>query len=192
MNKLFMFKKKLLKSLARVLPGNSLRVSFLRLSNYSVGKNVYIGEELIIIDDLQDRSVNLIIEDRVAISPRVTFVMHSAPNWSRIRNIVGDKRGRITIKQDSWIGTGAVILPGIEIGEGAGIRVIADDEWDAARQFAGLVPIQQVEQAVLVARHKDRHRRKSIRPDEPSEKLSSRTYPRMCRTRVTAVLIATP
>jgi len=61
----------------------------------------------------------LVIEDRVAISPRVTFVMHSAPNWSRIRNIIGDKKGKIRIKQDAWIGTGAVILPGIEIGEGA-------------------------------------------------------------------------
>jgi acetyltransferase-like isoleucine patch superfamily enzyme len=117
--KLNVVKKKALKSLAKSVPGNSLRIWFLRLSNYRIGKNVYIGEELVIIDDLKDRSVVLVIEDRVAISPRVTFVMHSAPNWSRIRNIIGDKKGKIRIKQDAWIGTGAVILPGIEIGEGA-------------------------------------------------------------------------
>jgi len=112
-------KRKVLKSLAKVFPGNSLRISLLRLANYRIGKNVYIGEELIIIDDPEDRSAVLTIEDRAAISPRVTFVMHSAPNWSKIREIVKDKRGKITIKTDAWIGAGAVILPGVEIGEGA-------------------------------------------------------------------------
>lgn len=114
-----MLKKKILKFIAKSLPGNTMRVWLYKKCNYKIGKNVYIGEDIIIIDDLKDPSTYLIIEDRVAISPRVTFVLYSAPNWSRIRNFVNSKKGKIVIKKDAWIGTGVVILPGIEIGEGA-------------------------------------------------------------------------
>jgi acetyltransferase-like isoleucine patch superfamily enzyme len=114
-----MLRKKLLKSLAKISPGNSLRRWLFRKCNYTIGKGVYMGQDIIVIDVLDDRSAALIIGDRVSISPRVTFVVHSAPNWSKIRNYGYEKKGRIVIKNDAWIGTGAVILPGIEIGEGA-------------------------------------------------------------------------
>ena len=96
-----------------------MRIWLYKKCNYEIGRDVYIGEDLIIVDVLKDMSANLIIGDRVSISPRVTFVLHSAPNWSKIRNYGYDKKGRIVIKNDAWIGTGAVILPGVEIGEGA-------------------------------------------------------------------------
>jgi maltose O-acetyltransferase len=92
---------------------------FLRKCNYQVGEKVYFGEGIIIIDDLKDKSTNLFIQDRVAISPRVTLVLYSNPNWSRIGNYVTTKKGKIKIEKDAWIGTGAVILPDITIGEGA-------------------------------------------------------------------------
>lgn len=111
-------RKKVLRYFAKMLPGNALRVWLLKKCNYKIGKNVYIGEDLIIIDDLSDPAIYLIIEDRVAISPRVTFVLHSAPNESRIRKFF-EKKGKIVIRQDAWIGVGAIILPDIEIGEGA-------------------------------------------------------------------------
>jgi acetyltransferase-like isoleucine patch superfamily enzyme len=107
------------KMLAKSLPGNSLRVRLFRSCGYTIGEDVYIGEDLIVIDDPEDTQSRLVIGDRVAVSPRVTFVMHSAPNWSRIRPYVNEKRGGIRIGDDAWIGTGAVILPGIEIGAGA-------------------------------------------------------------------------
>jgi acetyltransferase-like isoleucine patch superfamily enzyme len=115
---MIMIRKKILKYFAKILPGNALRVRLLRMCNYMIGKDVYVGEDLIIIDDLSDPATCLIIEDRTAISPRVTFVLHSAPNESRIRKLF-EKKGRIVVRQDAWIGTGAVILPDIEIGEGA-------------------------------------------------------------------------
>jgi acetyltransferase-like isoleucine patch superfamily enzyme len=114
-----MLRKKILKTLAKSFPANPVRIWLFKKCNYEIGKDVYIGEDLIIIDVLEDMSANLIIGDRVSISPRVTFVLHSAPNCSKIRNYGYDKKGRIVIKNDAWIGTGAVILPGIEIGEGA-------------------------------------------------------------------------
>jgi acetyltransferase-like isoleucine patch superfamily enzyme len=112
-------KKKLLKLIAKQLPGNGLRLRLLRMCGYTIGNDVYIGEDFIIIDDLSDTRLTLHIGDRASISPRVTFVMHTQPNESRIVPYVNSHRGSIMVDCDAWIGTGAVILPGVTIGEGA-------------------------------------------------------------------------
>jgi acetyltransferase-like isoleucine patch superfamily enzyme len=107
------------KLLAKYSPASSLRIWLLRMCNFSIGEQVYIGEDFIVVDDVKDNTRYLTIEDRVAISPRVTFVVHTKPNWSRIADFVNSRKGKITVRQDAWIGTGAVILPDVEIGEGA-------------------------------------------------------------------------
>ena len=114
-------RKKLLKLLSKHLPGNGLRIKLLRKCGYIIGRNVYIGEDIIIVDDLSGNqsTFNLTIGDRVAVSPRVTFVLHSKPNESHIVPYVNSHYGSITVETDAWIGTGAVILPDIIIGEGA-------------------------------------------------------------------------
>lgn len=111
-------KKKLLKMAAKHLPGCGLRISLLRMCGYIIGDRVYLGEDIIIIDDLDDDHFNLNIGDRASISPRVTFVMHTQPNESRIVPYVNSHKGPITIGADAWIGTGAVILPNVTVGEG--------------------------------------------------------------------------
>ena len=112
------FIKKLLKLFVKHMPLYQLRSILLRLCGYRVGKMVYIGEDLIIIDEPSDRAM-ISIGDRVAISPRVTLVVSSRPNFSRIASYVPVKHGPITIKDDAWLGTGVVVLPDITIGEGA-------------------------------------------------------------------------
>jgi acetyltransferase-like isoleucine patch superfamily enzyme len=112
-------KKKLLKLVAKHLPGCGLRIRLLRMCGYTIGNSVYIGEDIIIIDDLDDARFNLSIGDRASISPRVTFVLHTQPNESRIVPYVNSHKGSISINSDAWIGTGAVILPNVTIGEGA-------------------------------------------------------------------------
>lgn len=114
-----MIKKKVFKYIAKIFPGYGLRIWLLRKCNYHIGKQVYIGEDLIIIDDLKDSSTNLIIGDCASIAPRVTLVLHTKPNWSKIADYVNSKKGKIIIEKDAWIGTGAVILPDITIGEAA-------------------------------------------------------------------------
>lgn len=109
----------MLKFVAKHLPGCGLRIRLLRMCGYAIGKEVYIGEDIIIIDDLGDSTFNLTIGDRASISPRVTFVLHTQPNDSRIVPYVNSRKGAIDIGADAWIGSGAVILPGISIGEGA-------------------------------------------------------------------------
>jgi acetyltransferase-like isoleucine patch superfamily enzyme len=110
--------KKVFKQLAKHMPVYNFRAAFLRLCGYTVGSDVYIGEDLIIIDEPDDRGM-IIIGDRVAISPRVTLVVSSRPNNSSIAPYVPVKHGPITIENDVWLGTGVIVLPDIKIGEGA-------------------------------------------------------------------------
>ncbi len=117
-SKLTKIKKKLLRLIAKDIPGCGLRVKLLRMCGYAIGNDVYIGEDFIIIDP-EEMAFNLSIADRASISPRVTFVMHTQPNESRIAPYVNSHKGSITLCSDVWVGTGAVILPGVTIGEGA-------------------------------------------------------------------------
>ncbi|HUI90879.1 MAG TPA: acyltransferase [Chitinivibrionales bacterium] len=117
--KIIAFRKKLLKLTAKHIPGNGLRIFLLRMCGYRIGRMAYVGEDIIIIDDLGDASANLSIGDRAAVSPRVTFVLHTQPNNSRIVPYVNSRKGPIAVGQDAWIGTGAVILPDVTIGQGA-------------------------------------------------------------------------
>ena len=112
-------KRKLLKLTAKQLPGAGMRIKLLRMCGYVIGEQVYIGEDVIIIDDLGESQFNLRIGDRASISPRVTFVLHTQPNESRIAPYVNSHKGDITLEPDVWIGTGSVILPNVTIGEGA-------------------------------------------------------------------------
>ena len=110
--------KRFLKLLAKNVPGFQLRRSILRAAGYKIGKNVYIGEDLIIIDELEPRCP-ICIGDRVSIAERVTLVVSSRPNFSRFSKNMPTMYGPITIKEDAWLGTGAIILPNVIIGEGA-------------------------------------------------------------------------
>lgn len=111
-------RKKILKRWARNAFFPGWRVRCLQWCGFSIGRDVYIADDLIIVEELADRD-NLVIGDRVSIAPRVTLVTSSHPNHSRIRGFAPVARGRIVIEPDAWIGAGAVILPGVTIGRGA-------------------------------------------------------------------------
>lgn len=142
-------RKKFLKLFAKHLPGRGLRVWLLRRCGYTIGQSVYVGEDLIIVDDLDDRVSPLVIGDRAAISPRVTLVLHSQPNESRIVPYVNSHKGAIAIGADAWIGTGVVILPDVTIGEGAvvGANAVVTRSVDPYTMVAGIParPVKQVD-----------------------------------------------
>jgi acetyltransferase-like isoleucine patch superfamily enzyme len=110
--------KRILKSLAKILPGYQIRRGLLRAASYKIGKEVYIGEDLIIIDELEEIGY-LQIGNRVAIAERVTLVISSRPNFSRIAPYVPNDHGPIIIEDDAWLGTGSIIMPNVKIGQGA-------------------------------------------------------------------------
>jgi len=110
--------KRFLKLLAKQVPGHRVRRQLLRMAGYRIGEQVYIGEDLIIADELNDRG-RVRIGNRAAVAERVTLVVSSNPNFSKIRPFVKDIHGFIEIDDDAWLGTGAIILPNVRIGIGA-------------------------------------------------------------------------
>ncbi len=121
--------RKVSKMLGAALPGNALRRFLLRRAGYRIGKDVYVGEGFLVVDEL-GKPGQVIIGDRVAIAARVTVVTVSHPNHSRLRELVGVQRGPVIIDDDAWIGAGAIILPGVTVGKkaivGAG-SIVKDD-----------------------------------------------------------------
>jgi maltose O-acetyltransferase len=112
-------KRKLFKSLARMAPGCDLRLWLLRRSGYTIGKDVYLAEDVMICDELDDFVEKLVIGDRASIAPRVTFVLDSHPNASRLTEVMPGTHGRIVIGPDAWLGVGVCVMPNVTIGEGA-------------------------------------------------------------------------
>lgn len=105
--------------MARQIPGFQIRNILLRAAGYNIGRQVYIGEDLIIIDEMRDKD-KLKIGDRVAIAERVTLIISSKPNYSsKILPYAPIAYGPIVIQEDAWIGTGVIVMPNITIGKGA-------------------------------------------------------------------------
>lgn len=98
-------------------PHNSIRCFSLRKCGYNIGKNVYIGHDLIVATTLGSKECKLTLEDRVSIAPRVTLLLSSDANWSELNHIYPPIRGQITIKHDCWLGANVTVLPNITIGE---------------------------------------------------------------------------
>jgi acetyltransferase-like isoleucine patch superfamily enzyme len=92
-----------------------IRHGLFKLSGLNFRKKTFINMGLNIIDDYE----NLIeIGYNVALSPNVTFVANSNPNHSVLaQNPKFIKKAKILVGDNSWIGAGAVIMPGIIIGK---------------------------------------------------------------------------
>ena len=110
--------KRLFKILAKDMPSYRARCALLRMAGYRVGSEVFVGEDLIIRDERSDWGM-VTIGNRVAIADRVTLVVSSCANFSRIRKLIGEVHRPIVIEDDAWLGAGVVVLPGVTIGRGA-------------------------------------------------------------------------
>ena len=99
-----------------------LRNKLYRRLGVKVGKNVFIAREVLIDDNFPEL---LTLEDGVVLSWRVVVLMHDT---SRHPHIVAP----VTIKRKALVGVGAIIMPGIIIGEyaqvGSGAVVTKDVE----------------------------------------------------------------
>jgi len=102
-------------------PDARIRKLLFRQTNVKVGKDAVLNRNLVISDDYEPL---VEIGDRVAISPNVTIIASSNPNNSRLTeknyvrmNLI--KKEKVIIEDDVWIGSNALILPGVHIGKGA-------------------------------------------------------------------------
>jgi acetyltransferase-like isoleucine patch superfamily enzyme len=107
-------------------------VSFANLYHYGfsrihIGNRVFIGDECSL-----DCRGGITIEDDVTISNRTQIVTHINVGYADhpIQKKYPTQEGRVSIKHGSYIGTGAILLPGITLGGesvvGAGAVVTHD------------------------------------------------------------------
>lgn len=110
---------KILKILYSGTPANKIRIWALKSDGHRIGKDIYLGQSLMVISDSSIKNVNLSIGNRVSIAPRVTVILVSGANKSKLSSVIPWKFGSVEFCDDCWIGTGAIIYPGITIGTGA-------------------------------------------------------------------------
>jgi acetyltransferase-like isoleucine patch superfamily enzyme len=110
-------KYKIARMFVSSFPLNSIRVKGLKWCGFKVGKNVYIGQGLMLTMFNSKTKCELVIGDRVAIAPRVTLILSSDANWSKLCDIIPPVQGRIVLENDCWIGAGVIVMPGVTIGE---------------------------------------------------------------------------
>lgn len=109
-------KIKLLKYIVKAFPANKVRLLAMKACGYSVGEKVYIGPELFISTSSDNKTAKIFLGNRVSIGPRVTFILASDANWSKLTERYMPIRKSIEVGDDSWIGAGVIILPGVKIG----------------------------------------------------------------------------
>ena len=98
-------------------PNNKIRIWALRSEGNKVGSDVYLGQSLLVITDSSAKAVKLSIGDRVSVAPRVIVILVSGANKSKLSSIIPWKVGSVEFCEDCWIGTGAIIYPGVTVGK---------------------------------------------------------------------------
>lgn len=98
-----------------------------RARGVKMGKNVFIGS-LVILDEAYPEYIT--IEDNVQVSASAKIVAHDSSFKNAFAGHVPTYIGPVIVKQNAYIGSGAMILPGVTIGEnaivGAGAVVTSD------------------------------------------------------------------
>lgn len=83
-------------------------------SNISVGVNVYFNVNCVVLDVVKVR-----IKDNVLVGPNVQLLTASHPTNSIDRRSGLEFGKSIEIGNDVWIGGGAILCPGVKVGEAA-------------------------------------------------------------------------
>lgn len=84
-------------------------------ANLKIGSDCYSGKEVFL--DLAD---TILIEDQVTFSMRVTILTHTHAGKSPLTSTyLPPSHAPVTLRRGCYIGAGAIILPGVEIGEAA-------------------------------------------------------------------------
>lgn len=83
-------------------------------SNTHVGDDVYVNFGLTLVDDVEVR-----IGSRVMFAPHVTITTTGHPVHPQLRRDGSQFSAPVVVEDDVWIGTGAMIMPGVTIGAGS-------------------------------------------------------------------------
>lgn len=113
-------------------PDAGIRRSALISLGAQISESCHLNQGVRIVMDYPEKG-RLVIKDRVAVAPNVQFICNSGPHPKSSLLDVSEVVERlmpvadITVESDVWIGAGAIILPGVTIGNcsvvGAGALV---------------------------------------------------------------------
>jgi maltose O-acetyltransferase len=102
----------------------------------SIGADCYLGRDCML--DLSDR---ITLEPRVVVSMRVIILTHFNAGKSQAGEHYASSHEPVTIREGAYVGAGAILLPGVEIGKGAMVAAGAVVAKDVAPQMlVGGVP----------------------------------------------------
>jgi acetyltransferase-like isoleucine patch superfamily enzyme len=109
-------------------------------SNLSVGSRAYVGKDCFF--DLSDR---IIIEPGAVVAMRVTILTHFDAGASQLSQRLPRMTKPVHIHAGAYVGTGAVLLPGVNIGEGAviGAGAVVTKDTPSGSSFVG-VPAREI------------------------------------------------
>jgi len=107
-------------------------VTFANLYHYgfrklTIGNNCFVGDEVML-----DVRGGITLEDNVTLSNRTTVVSHINVGFKDhpLQKLYPTKEASVVVKHGTYVGTGAIILPGVTIGSqsvvGAGAVVTKD------------------------------------------------------------------
>jgi acetyltransferase-like isoleucine patch superfamily enzyme len=112
------FLQKTLHILARFCIHGDLRRALYRAMGVSIGRHAYVGMDTWLDDQFPEL---IVLEDDVVISFRVTVVVHDdARRMDRVE--AGQLEGTVApviLRRGCYLGAGALILPGVTVGEHA-------------------------------------------------------------------------
>lgn len=101
--------------IAAKLPGCELKLILYRSMGAKIGRRVVITSDVHIDPEWSEL---ITIEDGVAIGPRAMLISHVRP-LTEHKGRVPSFAASVVVKKTAWIGSGAIIIPGVTIGEGA-------------------------------------------------------------------------
>ncbi|BDZ42184.1 hypothetical protein GCM10025865_14830 [Paraoerskovia sediminicola] len=83
-------------------------------STVTLGDDVFANSNLTLVDD-----VAITVGDRVMFAPNVTITTTGHPVHPDLRRDGTQFSAPVVVEDDVWIGTGAIVLPGVTIGHGS-------------------------------------------------------------------------
>lgn len=142
------FRRMLCLELSRLCPLSSGRIALYRLMGVRIGKGCYVGFHV----ELDTNHPELIeIGDGVTISHRCIIASHMATDAETpLRALYPERAARVRIGDGAWLCVGAIVLPGVTIGESAVVAAGAVVNRDVpARTLAAGVPARVVKPLAL-------------------------------------------
>lgn len=111
------FRRMICMKLANLCPFVSGRILLYRMMGIRIGRDVFIGFG---VEFDTNHSELIEIGDHVTISHRCSIVTHMATSADTpLRRLYPGAAAPVKIQSGAWICTGAILLPGVSIGENA-------------------------------------------------------------------------